>query len=259
MKALCGLALFASATACIAQPVYRADQPAVLERAAPDENGAWEAARARFSRAYAAAGHPRILVMWHRAVTDRISDEQRISKSTVSAGVLARDNYAQEVVIRWQARPATPGSFLAPVQAADYETSLTQSLLSAGVRLVDRNLAIRMTALKGTAGGRATSSMDNATVEAQAFADLADQILQVQLLSDANAPAGWRARLTLVEVRTGRVVADSLVDAAQQRGEAQAARTWVATDKGFEARTAPLALSQVARNDALALMKAVAR
>lgn len=258
MKAACGVALLALASACPAQPIYRADQPAVLERPAPDENAAWEAVRARFSRAYADAGRPRVLLMWHRAVSDRISDEQRITRSTVSAGVLARDNYAQEVVIRWQERPASPGSFLAPVQAADYESGLTQSLIEAGVRLVDRNVAIRMTALKGTASGRATSTMDNPTVEAQAFADLADQILQVQLLTDANAPAGWRARLTLVEVRTGRVVADSLVDAAAQAGNAKGAQTWVTTERGFEQRTAPLPLSRVARNDAMGLMKAVA-
>jgi hypothetical protein len=258
MKAVCGAVLVAFAAAGAAQPAYRADQPAVLERTAPDENGAWEAVRVRFSRAYADAGRPRILLMWHRAVSDRISDERRVTRSTVSAGMLARDNYAQEVVIRWRERPATPGSFLAPIQAADYETGLTQSLLSAGVRLVDRNVAIRMTALKGTAGGHASAAMDNATVEAQAFADMADQILQVQLLPDANAPAGWRARLTLVEVRTGRVVADSLVDATQQRSDAQSARTWVATDKGFEQRAAALALSSVARKDVLALMNAIA-
>lgn len=248
----------AAATAGAQQPMYRADQPEVLERAPADESGQWNAAVAKFARAYADAGRPRTLVMWHRAVSDRISDERQVTRSTVSTGERARDNFAREVTLRWQERQVPAGSFLAPVQAADYEAGLTQALLSAGVRLVDRNVAVRMTALQGTAGGKAAAGMDTATVEAQAFADLADQILQVQLLPDANAPVGWRARLTLIEVRTGRVVADSVVDAEQQRSAASAQRHWVATDRGFQQQSAPIALARVARTDVLALMKAVA-
>lgn len=252
------LVLLALAGSSPAQPVYRADQPAVLERPAADEPAQWDAAVAKFARAYADAGRPRMLVMWHRVVSDQISDEKRVTRSTSSAGVLARDNYTQEVVISWRERPGLHGSFLAPVQAGDYESGLTRALLSAGVQMVDRNVAVRMTALKAAGTGRPASTLDTATIEAQAFAELADQILQVQLLPDTDAPAGWRARLTVIEARTGRVVADSLVDAAQQRGRAGADRAWVATDRGFVARTQPLALSQVARNDVLALIKAMA-
>jgi hypothetical protein len=258
MKRAVALALIACAAAGGAQPVYREGQPAVLERAAPDENANWQAAVAKFSRAYADSGRPRMLVMWHRAVSDRISDEQRITRSATSAGVLPRDNYAQEVVIRWQERQGRAGCFGARGLAAEYAAGLAQTLLTAGVRLVDRNVAIRMTALKGTTAGKSAATMDNATVEAQAFSDMADQILQVQLLPDAQAAVGWRARLTLIDVATGRMVADSMADAAQQRGAAGGERVWVATDKGFETRAQAVPLSRIARSDVMALMKAMA-
>ena len=245
-----------------AQALYRPDQPPVLEReavapaakaASPDD-----ATVARFTQAYAAAGRPRILVLWHRGVGDRITDEQQLERSAVSAGLLARDNLAQQVVIRWKGRPEQPASFLPPARAADYEAGLTSALLQAGVRLVDRSMALRMTALKATEGGRAASSLEVPTVEAQSFADMAEQVLQVQLLPDPASPQGWNARLTLIEVRSGVILVDSL--RGEPGGKAgQGERVWVATDKGFSAQRKSVSLAQLARKDAWQLLQFLGR
>lgn len=242
-----------------AQALYRPDQPAVIEREAPAPSASRDdAAVSRFTQAYAAAGRPRILVLWHRGVGDRITDEQQLERSAVSAGMLARDNVAQQVVIRWKGRAEQAGSFLPPAQAADYEAGLTSALLQAGVRLVDRSMALRMTALKATENGRPASSLEVPTIEAQSFADMAEQVLQVQLLPDPASPPGWNVRLTLIEVRSGVILADSLRSNPGGNGD-KGERVWVATDKGFSAQHKSVPLAQLAQNDALQLMNAMAR
>lgn len=267
MKAWPGLLLMLAACAAGAEGVYRQDQPEVLERGAPaaaNPAATAEATIAKFAKAYQASGRPRVLVLWHRNVGDRVTDEQRVERSAVSVGRLARDNFAEQVTISWKGQPAQPVSFLPPVQAADYEAGLTRTFLDAGVRLVDRSMAIRMTALKATESGKTAASLDIPTLEAQTFASMADQVLQVQLLSDAESPVGWSARLTLIEVETGTMLADSLGQrpaSGQQPGaaRAQGERAWKATDKGFVAQEKAPSLAQLAHKDALDLMNALAR
>ena len=262
-------ALAVSGAFAQAAPVYRADQPPVLERAAAGqaERERDTAVATAFAQAYQRAGSPRVLVLWHRGVSDQFSDERQVTRTNVSVGALARDNHAQQVVITWKDKASAPVTLLAPAGLADYETGLLQPLLASGVRLVDRNMAIRMTALKATTAASApASSLEAPTVEAQAFADLADQVLQVQLVPDGGSPTGWRARLTVIEVRTGTTLADSLRsstparegDGAVARVQATASpdgeREWHATDQGFVARARPVGLQQVAQRDAVALM-----
>jgi len=275
-RVLLAFALAAAAAQAQQAPLYRADQPAVLEREAPgqaDRQRA-QAVSARFVQAYQKAGSPRVLLLWHRSVSDQFADEQQLTHTSVSVGALARDNHAQQVVLSWKGQPPQPVSLLAPARAAEYETGLLQPLLAAGVRLVDRNMAIRMTALKVSGAASAPAAVPGASleapmIEAQAFAELADQVLQVQLLPDAQSSTGWRARLTLIEVRSGALVADSLRSAAAPREagavarvnepvQADGERVWQATDKGFAVQRRAVPLSQVAQRDALALMEQVA-
>jgi len=274
---LLGLAGGPAAQAQQQPPLYRADQPAVLERepGAQTERARAEALSARFVQAYQKAGSPRILLLWHRSVSDQFADEQQqLTRTSVSVGALARDNHAQQVVISWKGQPPQPASLLAPARAADYETGLLQPLLAAGVRLVDRNMAIRMTALKANGAASAPGAVSGASleapmIEAQAFAELADQVLQVQLLPDAQSGTGWRARLTLIEVRSGALVADSLraiaaprdggvVARVNERPPAEGERVWQATEKGFVAQQRPVSLGQIGQRDALALMELLA-
>lgn len=258
MRAGAAFALLLAPGLLGAQPLYRPDQPPVMgrEAQAAQAAGQEDAVVARFTQAYAAAGRPRVLVLWHRSVGDRITDEQQVERSAVSAGLRARDNVAQQVVIRWKSGAEQPGSFLPPAQVADYESGLVRALLQAGVRLVDRSMALRMTALKAAQAGHAAASLDVPTVEAQSFADLAEQVLQVQLVPDPANPQGWSARLTLIEVHSGVVLADSLRNPSATQAD-RGERVWVATDKGFSAHAKSIPLAQLARKDALQLMRAL--
>ena len=275
MKRWAAFSLMALAAAAQAQTgaQYRPDQPAVLERETPGqaERQQAEAVTARFVQSYQRAGSPRVLLLWHRSVSDQFADEQQVTRTSVSVGARARDNHAEQIVLSWKGQPPQPVSLLAPARAAEYETGLLQPLLAAGVRLVDRNMAIRMTALKVSGAASAPgaipgSSLEVPMVEAQAFAEFADQVLQVQLVPDAQSPNGWRARLSVIEVKTGTVMADSLRSLAPPRESGALARVqaqppgdgervWQATEKGFVATTRAATLGQLARRDALALME----
>lgn len=270
-------ALLAGTTlACHAQDasLYRKDQPAVLERESPAaaRQQRADAISKAFSQAYAKAGSPRVLLLWHRTVSDSFSDQQQLTRTQISVGERPQDNRASQLVLNWKNQPPQAVSLLAPASAADYETALLQPLLAAGARLVDRSMAIRMTALKASGAASSPASaipgaaLEAPMIEAQAFAELADHVLQVQLLPDAQATQGWRARLTIVDVRTGAVLAEifrsraepaggSAVARVTPSGQADGQREWQATERGFVAVQRPVTITQSAQDDALVLME----
>lgn len=257
--------------------LYRKDQPAVLERESPAaaQQQRAQAITAAFAKAYAKAGGPRVLLLWHRAVSDSFSDQLQLTRTHVSVGERPQDNRASQLVLSWKGQPPQAVSLLAPASAADYETALLEPLLSAGVRLVDRSMAIRMTALKASgaasspASAIAGAALEAPMIEAQAFSELADQVLQVQLLPDAKAALGWRTRLTVIEVRSGTVLADSMRSTTASTGSTSGSnlarvgpaaqvdtqREWQATERGFVATQRPVTVRQSAQEDALGLME----
>jgi hypothetical protein len=257
--------------------LYRKDQPATLERESPAvaQQQRAQAITAGFAQAYAKAGSPRVLLLWHRTVSDSFSDQQQLTRTQVSVGELPRDNRASQLTLSWKGQPAQVVSLLPPAAAADYETALLQPLLAAGVRLVDRSMAIRMTALKASGAASSPASaipgaaLEAPMIEAQAFSELADHVLQVQLLPDTQAAHGWRARLTVIDVKTGTVLAETFRANAEAPGnapgssvarvtaasQADTERSWQATERGFVAINKPITVRQSALNDALALME----
>ena len=278
----CAVAAFALAAASMTShaqdgSLYRKDQPATLERESPAaaQQQRAQAITVAFAQAYAKAGSPRVLLLWHRTVSDSFSDQQQLIRTQVSVGELPRDNRASQLMLSWKGQPAQAVSLLAPAAAADYETALLQPLLAAGVRLVDRSMAIRMTALKASGAASSPASavpgaaLEAPMIEAQAFSELADHVLQVQLLPDAQAAQGWRARLTVIDVRTGTVLAETFRANAEAPGnapgssvarlnvapQADTERSWQATERGFVATSKSVTVRQSAQNDALALME----
>ena len=249
------------------EPVQmREGMPAVLDGAATRARQRAEAdarALADFGAAYQRAQRPAFLIMWHRELSDNIDSGKEVSATAVGSGELARDNYARTIKLQWKQGAEHPVSLLAPARAAEFESGFQQTLARAGVALVDRNTAVRMTALKRVEGGASESALNFQTVEASALARFARYFIELRFVPDANAAGGSVARVTVIESQSGVILADLLasevlLDAAGKPAP-PAGGEWVAVDgKGFERRERPHSQQEDGRQLAQALMRALA-
>ena len=249
------------------EPVQmREGMPAVLDGAATRARQRAEAdarALADFGAAYQRAQRPAFLMMWHRELSDNIDSGKEVSATAVGSGELARDNYARTIKLQWKQGAEHPVSLLAPARAAEFESGFQQTLARAGVALVDRNTAVRMTALKRVEGGASESALNFQTVEASALARFARYFIELRFVPDASAAGGSVARVTVIESQSGVILADLLasevlLDAAGKPAP-PAGGEWVAVDgKGFERRERPHSQQEDGRQLAQALMRALA-
>ena len=252
----CGAALGQDAA------LMREGQPPVLDGAAERARARAEAdarALAEFGAAYQRAQRPAFLMLWHRELSDSLDSGKEVTASAVSSGELARDNFARTIKLQWKQGSERPVSLLAPAAAAAFETGFQQTLAAAGVALVDRNTAVRMTALKQVQGGASESALNFQTVEASALAGFARFFVELRFVPDGAG--GNVGRVTVIDSASGVIAADLLVSEVlkDERARPAAGKSdWVAVDgKGFVRQPQARSLQDDGRAVAQALMRAL--
>lgn len=237
---LCTWLLPAAAQTRPGEPLYRADQPQVLSpwteqahsRSAPKPQ---ELQQAR--NRYREAGQPRYLLMWNRDLSDNVGGVESVSAERTSIampGVMASQG---TVEIRFQSADARQVSFYPPRRAHAFEVGFQQGLRDLGVRIVDRNTAIRMLAAGTEASPRGGHNLQ--TLEAQALARYAEAFIEIQFIESSSEPHAMQPRLTAIHSGTGEILAD-LYDGDAPPSPDDQRRVWLASERGFQqARLAP--------------------
>jgi hypothetical protein len=229
---------------------WRADQPPVANPPvqhtppAPDVFGTFRAT-------YQAAGRPQVVLFWNTAFDDTTqmthqtvdATKRGAKESTTSlrketngpagAAVLTEsDGGTNETVEHVRTErdvdPAKQSSVLSPRNAAELEATFRQQLESAGVRLLDRATAIRL-----TQAARDRSGVDGKLIEADAVLK-AEMLLQIVMVQDASSPLGAGFKIAVTDVKTGTEVASLYTLATPQ--VAPPPGRYIATDNGFEWR-----------------------
>ena len=204
---------------------YRSGQPDVLTPppAAPSDQPTLN--RASFSAAYAKAGRPTMAVLWNREFTDML---QQSSASQVSVdSVRANAGTAEAVRVPGYAAAEVRGAAIGnttitmqdtktqqaqrsgPVERVDLQmrASFMQTIASAGVKLVDRNVVMRTTAAK-----QKGASLDTQQIETEALSQHAKLLMEVLNTRDSNSPTGWATYVSIKRLADGVVLAEGYMD-----------------------------------------------
>lgn len=249
------MALAWGALACAsvlpAQAQYRGGRPETLQPMPRTTASATNAATVTsFRTAYEKAARPRIAVFWNRDLDDRLTTDYdqilQASRDTSRVAAVAVDPHAGAVVAAEQssevttlragerpiaqqaARPGLAERTDWPVAAA-----FNGQLQSAGVRLVDRALAMRALAAASSLDAR----RDVQTMELKALQDKADLLVEILQTPDPNAPLGVLFRVDVKWIATGEVLVSVATDGTPAR---TGPGRFVAGANGFE-REAPRA------------------
>lgn len=234
MKRALLLSFVLAAPALAQDGPYRANQPPVLQGqtdTVAEARKAQQLALSDYQAAYRRAGAPKFLMMWHRELSDKISSAREIQAVQARSGPAPRNNFEQVITIRWKDGAERAVSLLAPEQNAEFETGFHQALRAGGTTLVDRNTAIRMTALAKARQGAREEDMNFQTVEASALADYAQYFIEVRLLPAASGRS--EARVTVIGSRTGEILADVM----SNDGAAPAVRPGTPAELGYIPQT----------------------
>lgn len=221
---------------------YRAGEPAVLEGAKEriqTAQVAEEQVLAAFIRAYAAVGRPRMAILWHRDLTDEISSRKKIAGSVMTEPAAAGSGLeagVQTVTMEFDTggsgRTASP---LPAARDAQFQTGLESALRSAGVRLVDRNTAVRLTALEDVKRGGDAAALDTQAVEMSALVAHSDYFVEISFVPGAANEAPM-PRIAVIASVSGEVLADLMPSLQPDGGNAN---RWVAAERGFVRSEAP--------------------
>ncbi|WP_028604853.1 hypothetical protein [Ottowia thiooxydans] len=256
------LALAANAQAQaphIPASAYRAGEPDVITRA-PEPLQATDARpfhRAAFTAAYARAKRPAVAVLWNREYSDML-EQNTLSQARVDS-VQAR--YGETIGLAAQRRGLgvaygeAAGAAVAsttvsvgesktsqarrtgPVERTDLQmrAAFQQTMASAGVRLVDRNVVMRsLAASKKTRG----QEIDSQQIEAEAIASHAQVLIEVLTTRDAAAPLGWSVFVSIKRMADGVILAEGYLDGEQPK-DAPAPRVKFEADPNGGYREAP--------------------
>ncbi len=262
--ALASAAFAASALSCaaaeeIGEGFYRTGTPPVLKPAGNAEADARRAevpsaaVRDAFRRAYRQAGSPRLAVFWNRVFDDRLREmetesrlvvEGRRDTRTAKAGETSterdRSGWTASLEVRRDGARPWP---LSEAAGFRFQTGFLGPLIESGAAVVDRAAVMRLTAARRTLSGDgagtsepAGAAADRQLVETAALMAHADLLIQIALSPSDESPAGAFFHVSVVDVETGRVVANFFHDAA---GDAESAATggagkkWAAAPGGY--------------------------
>jgi len=243
------------------QPIYRDGEPATLN-GAEERRAAADAERATvtadFKSAYANAGRPKIALFWHRQLDDSISSTRAASAQVTSQGALPEHNYDVNIKVESKTGGTKAYSLAPPPRAAEFESGFQSALRAAGVQFVDRNTIVRLSALGATRGGEHTKDLDAQAIEMQALSGYAEYFAEVNFIADASVEDGLQVRVTVINTRTGVIVADvvptELYEHDRDRSAEKNSGTWRATPNGFEKAQRRKNGADEGRNVAHALM-----
>ncbi len=207
----------------IPDSAYRKDQGAVLTPP-PPVPAAQSASflvdppiynQAQFGTAYTRAGRPSMVVFWNRELTDTLeqtsnaylSVDRSVNRNSTPDGVSGSSNVTLSSGVNksQEARRDNPEERI----NFQLRASFVQALRNAGVRIVDRNLAMRKTAsdAKSAASAKkANVDLDVQGVEMSAMSKYANYLLEVQNTPDKASPSGWSTLVSIKNLSDGTVV-----------------------------------------------------
>jgi hypothetical protein len=226
--------------------VLVADKPANPMVAAPAFNSA------AFTAAYRKAGSPNMVVLWNREFSDMLqqSSASQISIDTTRSG---NANVTREAGPGWSTAESSSSSRgNTTITARDTKTvqaqrggpiervnlqmrsSFVQTIVSAGVRLVDRNLVMRTTAT--TKKGE----LDSQDIETSAFVKHAKLLMEVLNTPDSASPTGWATFVSVKRLTDGVVLMEGYMDGNLPEGAAKPMPKFEADPRGgFREVSAP--------------------
>lgn len=246
-------ALAAAAAASAVSAQWRDGQPPVVMPEAPKGPALPPDVVAPFSRAYQAAGRPRLVLMWNRALSDESSTAtvQRTVKrdtgnikggsstqtttgpagnATVREGNRDHDRTQVETSGTMQLREPVRKTGLSEREATMLERAFVTAMGRGGVRFVDRALVMRTTAAsQHRAGG------DQQLIETDALLKHGDLVMEVLLVEDRDSPLGYGFDVRAKDMRQGIAVATLYSRAVPYRAPPGPGH-WQAGAQGYEFR-----------------------
>ena len=236
LAALSTAALLAAAPA-IAQ--WREGQlPVAMPEATPAAAPAPDAAMP-FARAYAAAGRPRVVLMWNRDLSDQSATQtmsrtetRNANRSNGASGGGQSSNASDNTWVHTSGTVKTGdparSTRLAERDAAMLERAFVAAMGRAGMRFVDRNVVMRTTAASQHRGGG-----DQQLIETDALVKHGEMILEVLLVEDSDAPLGYAFDVRAKDLKGGYNIVSVYSRAVPQQAAAAAGR-WQAGTDGYE-------------------------
>ncbi|MBF5007009.1 hypothetical protein [Diaphorobacter caeni] len=219
--------------------VYRDGQPEVLQ--APPPRRSADAApvlqRTEFAQAYARAGRPTIALYWNRQLAELMepSDivQTHIETMDTSGGDERRagEERTRNITVTTQRLSGKdPRRARLPEHLElQLRSAFMQTVTSAGVRLVDRNLVIRSTSAqrKGAAAER-----HGQHVESEALQRHARLLMEVLHTPDPASPRGWSVHVSIKRVEDGAVLTEGYMDTRAPERPANMPRRFEADPNG---------------------------
>lgn len=238
---------------------YRPEAPAVTYREGmPDVNTPAPSANpdagnyassGSFARWYAGAGRPTMLMFWNRQLIEDATSQYDSVQTTSSAGIAV--GQAAAVRGRGWAASASSGMAASASESRQYqermtdssygfrsnnfsrgvESSILNTFLSAGAKIVDREAVIRKVSAKQSREDR----MDIQYLETLAMGQGIQYLIEILPDDDASSPTGVTFTIKVTHLPTSTVRAQFTTSGNPPRGEAK----WVAVNgAGFEKRAA---------------------
>jgi hypothetical protein len=206
--------------------LYRDGQPAVLTPPPVVRVDRSAAFRSR----YQALKSPTMMLLWNRRLSDEVQSEYVdrgtitrssegvalgssnstavagygiAARSSNSAGYAAGTSTTDVTVGRTRLREVQPGANLDAEDDAAVETAFTERLQAAGVRFVDRSIAMRTAGAKTDVSGDANIQ----TLETKALMARTAVLIEVRQIVASDSPIGTKFRIEVKNLKTAAVLA----------------------------------------------------
>lgn len=215
-----GLLLMPTAYAqrpAIPESMYRKDVPATLVPEIPLASAEPARNRTAFSSAYAKAGRPAIVVLWNREFTDMLQQGTAAQLSIDTSSSTSRNTTPGQMniesrgntTITSQTVKSQQGLRDGPIERVNLQmrSAFMQTLTSAGVRLVDRNLVMR-----STAASKKGSNLDSQEIEMAAMSKHAKILMEVLNTPDPASPTGWATYVSIKRLADGILLTEGYMD-----------------------------------------------
>ena len=202
-------------------------------------------ARDRFRASYVSQGRPRIAVFMNRELSDDVREWN------VTSGVLKPQSMSETQAhsdgtwnsverIGGTAEHAHTGRAESASRESpherwmwQFEDGFLQPFLATSARVIDRSSIVRLAAAQSAQTGLEYANLATKKVEVDALLDHADILVELLIVSAADAPHGYEFRAIAKEVRTGRIIASVVTqDGGVDRGPTT--QRWGVGDAGYQ-------------------------
>lgn len=185
-----------------------------------------------FRLAYTKAGRPTVAILWNRELTDMLtqSSASQVSIDTTISGNAQSESIRMPGYASTQIRGEKQGNTTitasevraqqsirsAPIESMDLQmrSVFVQTMVNAGVRLVDRNVAMRTTAARQKNG----TTPDSQQIEIEALSKHASLLMEILNTPDASSPSGWATYVSIKRLADGAVLAEGYGDGSSIQG-----------------------------------------